>query len=639
MAELATGDTVIAWIGADGHVHGHLYPPVHANGAADAPGHAEINAALDDLGPFGVDPDGARRLQVAELRPGIFAVMWLALAQGGPVLRGSLLVGPAETDHEDTGHDWTQHAIPDVRLPPGFARPVSIAFAGQEVGAHLEVSSAAGGTIAFAVIDRDSADSVGEPIQAPAQAATSVLGPSAVAGAVKTAGAPVPPDADAAQLDAPPDGSGASGTQSASREKPAEVVLSVAATPGVNETAPLVEAVHDGFAVAWQAPGATDQAMRIKLVLYDAHGAPRGPEILVADNAAAGVETADIAAWEDGLAAAYVDADDGALIVKAYAGDGSQIGQDAIVARGDVGAIVETALAANTVGELAVVYRQQDRGAGSGAADYGSIVVQRYCIATVDGAACLVELGDDGGRYDAYDPMLPANAGDNASALELAAGRAPAVIGVDSGFAIAWVESDGARETVRGVILDGHGAEVHRIDLSHLQGGAGVAERAEPTLLDAGGGSFLVSWLQPDADGGYVVMAAVYHETAPGAWLAPGEAISLKAFRGAPDDYVVSVSSGAQGLVINVTWDEGGSGPGDRGAVYSQRYDLDGRQLGDATRIAQDDAAIRQAAGRGGLPCSRRSCRRPGRGRRTPRTGGRPRSVCAPCRRAHCRGR
>ncbi|MGH8431118.1 MAG: hypothetical protein ACREUF_12020, partial [Solimonas sp.] len=58
VAELATGDTVIAWIGADGHVHGRLYPPVPANGAADTRGHAEISAALDDLGPFGVDPDG-----------------------------------------------------------------------------------------------------------------------------------------------------------------------------------------------------------------------------------------------------------------------------------------------------------------------------------------------------------------------------------------------------------------------------------------------------------------------------------------------------------------------------------------------------------------------------------------------------
>ena len=510
VTELATGDTVVAWIGVDGHVQGRLYSPVHDNSAADATWRAEINAALDDLGSFGLSPDGVRRLQVAELRPGNFAVMWLALAQGGPVLRGSLLVGPAESDHEDHGYDWTQHAIPDVHLPPGFAGPVSLAFAGQEVGAHLEARSETGGTIAFSILDRHSTDSSVSAIQA----ATSVLGPSAVASAVKAAGVPVPSEADVAQLDAPFGGNGASDTQS--REKPAEIVLSVAATPGVNETAPLVEAMHDGFAVAWQAPGATDQAWQIKLVLYDAHGAPRGPEIVVTDNAAAGVESTDISAFEDGFVAAYVDAGDGALVVKAYAGDGAQIGQDAIVTRADAGAIVETALAANAADKIAVVYRQQHGGAGSGAADYGSIMVQRYCIATVDGETCLLELGDDGGRNNVYDALPLAIAGDHASGLELAAGRAPAVLGVDNGFAIAWVESDGTREAVEGVILDAHGAEVYRIDLSHLLGAA-FAEGAQPTLLDAGGGSFLMSWLQADDDS-YVVMAAVYRETGPGAW-------------------------------------------------------------------------------------------------------------------------
>jgi hypothetical protein len=583
VAELTTGDTVIGWIGADGHVHGRLYPPAYIDGAADAPAHARINAALDDLGHFGEGPDGARRLQVAEVRPGTFAIMWLALAQGGPVLRGSLLVGPTETNRQGYGHDWIPHAIPDVPLPPGFAGPVSIAFAGQEAGAYLEASSETGGTIAFTILGRDSAG-------ATVQAATSILGQPAVASALKAAVAPVPPDAGAAQFDAPLDRGGASGTQSPGGEKLAAIVLSFATTPGVNETAPLVETVHDGFAIAWQAPGATDQARQIKLVLYDAAGAPRGPEILVADNAAAGVETVNISALEDGLAVAYVDASNGALVVKAYAGDGTQIGQDAIVAWADAGAIVETALAANAEDELAVVYRQQDGGAGSGVADYGSIMMQRYRIATVDGETCLVELGDDDGRNAANDAILPATAGDDASALVLAAGRAPAVIGVGSGFAIAWVENDGTRETIKCMILDGHGAEVQSIDVSLLHG-AEIAEGTEPTLLDAGGGSLLVSWLQPDADDGYVVMAAVYRETAPGAWLAPDEAVSLKAFSEEPDDYAVSVSSGVQGFVINVTWDEHSRGPGNRGAVYTQRYDLDGRQLGDATRIAERDAA------------------------------------------------
>ena len=136
-----------------------------------------------------------------------------------------------------------------------------------------------------------------------------------------------------------------------------------------------------------------------------------------------------------------------------------------------------------------------------------------------------------------------------------------AVIGVGHGFAVAWVEKDGPRETVKGAILDQNGAEVQRIDLSPLLGDAGVAGGDEPTLLGLGGGSFLVSWLQPGADGDQVLMAAVYREAAPGVWLEPDAAMLLKAFADPPDDYVVSVSTGADGPVVDVIWREGG-GPG-----------------------------------------------------------------------------
>ena len=585
VAELTTGDTFVAWIEGDGHAHGRLYPPAHATGAADHARYAEINAVLDDLGPVSEAPDGNRRLQVAELRPGTFAVMWFALAQGFPALQGSLFVGPPDSDY---GYGWSKYTLPDVHLPPGFTGPFSIAFVEHEAQARLEVtgSDPGGGTIAFTVFDRGSA---GATIQAGAQAATSGLGALADDGTRKTAGATAASDKNAADLDALPDATRASSAHDADRAaKPAETVVAVAATPGVDETAPLVEAVHGGFAVAWQTPGATDQGRQIKLQVYDAHGAPRGPEILVADNAAAGAEAAGISALGDGLVVAYVDAGDGDLVVKAYAGDGAQIGYDAVVARGDGGAIVETTLATNAANELAVVYMRQHDDAGDGAADYGNIMLQRYVIATMDGVDRLVELGGDGPSRAAVPPATAADSAE-ASSLELAAGRAPAAIGVDDGFAIAWVESDGTRETVKGVVLDRHGAEVQRIDLSHLRGPAQIAEGLEPTLLDVVDG-FLVSWLQPDAEGGHTVMAAFYREDAPGVWLAPTGAASLKEFSEEPDDYEVSVSSGPEGFVINVTWDEGSSGPGGDKAIYSQRYDVDGRQLGDATRIALDNS-------------------------------------------------
>jgi hypothetical protein len=591
VAELTTGHTLIAWIGADSHAHGRLYPPARAKGAADGPGYTKIDAALDDLGPVGETSDGARRLQVAELRAGTFAVMWLALAQGDPVLRGSLFVGPAGADHDSNGPGWTQHAIPDVHLPQRFPGPFSIAFAAGGAEARLEVTcSDPPCTITFTPLDRDSVDSAETTIVA--AALDTRAGPSAVGSAGEHAGAPPAPDeSSAAYLDAPPDASGASAAQSARRDMPAEIVLTVAATPGEDETAPLVETMRDGFAVGWLEPGATDQARQIKVVLYDANGDPRGPEILVADNAAGGVEATEISALEDGLAAAYVDAGSGALVVKAYTGDGVQIGQEAIVALGGAGAIIETALAANAANELAVVYRQQDGNADDGAVDYGSIMLQRYSIATVGGVAALVEVGSDGEGNDPDWAVQAVDAGGDTSPLELGTGRAPAAIGLDTGFAIAWVESDGTRDVVRGVILDRHGAQVQRIDLSQLHADAGIAEGTEPTLLDVGDGSFLASWLQPDANGGYVVMTAVYRETTPGVWLEPDAAIALKAFSSMPDDYAVSVSFGAEWPVINVVWDEGNREPGGHEAVYNQRYSLDGLQLGDATKIAPGDTA------------------------------------------------
>jgi len=576
VAELATGGACVAWIGSDGQVHGRLYPPAHVDaGVPDDPAYAAINAALDDLGPVGEAPDGARRLQVSELRPGTLAVMWLALAQGGTVLRGNLFVAPADTNLDSHEQGWTQHAIPDARLPHDFAGPFSVALAGHDVDAGLEVSCpGASGTVALTLLDRGCAGSARSMLQA--AASDLPAGPSALGAARKAAGAPAAPDDYAtADPDAPSHGSRSEpAPRSAGEESPAGIVLTAAATPGQNEMAPNVASVGEGFAVAWQEPGVTDQVRQLKVGLYDAHGAQMGPEILVADDAVAGDEMADISALEDGLVAVYVDASEDALVVKAYGSDGAQIGQEAIVARGDAGAIVETALAANAADELAVVYRQQHGDADSGEAGYGSIMLQRYCLATVDGAAGLVELGGDG----------------DTSALELAAGRAPEVIGAGGGFVIAWVESNGARETVKGVILDRDGAEVQRIDLSDLLGDAGVAEGAEPTLLDAGGGSFLLSWLQPDNDGGQVLMAALYRETAPGIWLAPDAAIPLKAFAETPHDYAVSVSPGADGPVINVIWEEDRSGPGGHKAVYSQSYDLDGGQLGDPTRIARGDA-------------------------------------------------
>src|SRR5262245_42590114 len=131
IAALATGQTLLTWIGTDGHAQGRLYSAVdadtasHAGDGSDAPEHAAVNAVLGDLGLVGPASEGGRRLQTAELRPGAFAVMWLALADSDPVLRGSLfLAQPRPEDGDDPV--WTEHPLPDVRPPPGATGLISL---------------------------------------------------------------------------------------------------------------------------------------------------------------------------------------------------------------------------------------------------------------------------------------------------------------------------------------------------------------------------------------------------------------------------------------------------------------------------------------------------------------------------------
>ena len=129
-----------------------------------------------------------------------------------------------------------------------------------------------------------------------------------------------------------------------------------------------------------------------------------------------------------------------------------------------------------------------------------------------------------------------------------------------------------------------------RIDLTGLLEDTGIAAGTRPTLLDAGDGDFLVSWLQPDGDdGGYVAMSALYTETSPGAWLAPDQAVRLKAFDTFPKDHSVAVSFDDGGQFVNVSWTED-SGRLCSDKVYNQRYDIDGNRLGGATKAVEDDA-------------------------------------------------
>lgn len=602
---LSTGDTLVTWIDTDGHAHGRLYASAEPSTASpvgdgsDDPAYAAINAALGDLGPAGAASEGGRRLQVAELRPGTFAVMWLALGESGPLLRGSLFLHPTGAEGSDHRGGWTEHPIPDVRLPHSFTGRFTMAPAGSQ-GAGLEVtySGATGSTTVeiFGDVGRFLGEGHLDDLLGAGHAGQSgqlgLVGRPAVADGSENTGAHVASKhGTGGDWNLSPSESAAETSALHNHGEPAQTAVAIATTPGVNETAPIVQAVQDGFAVAWQIPADADAALQIKLALYDENGLPSGAEVLVTDNAAADVAPA-ISGLGDGVAAAYVHADDGALVVGAYASDGTQIGQQTVVDPGDTNAIVEIAVGSNG-NEFAVVYVQQGSDAGEGAASYGNIMLQRYATTTEGGLSQLVELGRDG-EHGGSDSAVHLTAGGNQAAPTPAVGRAPAVMGMnDGGLAIVWVESVGARETIKGSVLDRGGGQALRIDLAALLESDGIARGTKPALLQIGDGDFLITWLQPDGDdGGYVVMSALYSETSPGTWVAPERAVRLKTFDDAPEDHVVAVSSDDDGVFINVIWREDSSSPGGGDTVYSERYEIDGQRVGGTVKVAQSDASI-----------------------------------------------
>ena len=286
------------------------------------------------------------------------------------------------------------------------------------------------------------------------------------------------------------------------------------------EGEPIVTATQGGFAVTWQELGTTEDAVAIRMAMFDANGVPRAladgsTVITIADNALAAVKPS-VVDVDSGIAAAYVDADEGSLVVKAYDDGGTLIGQD-VVDDGASGGISEISLGSSSSGdtgeenELAVVYVRDDH---DDQPDYGSIMLQRYRLPEEGDSDGLVALGGDGETDGNDAPVALTNEPDaDPTTCEDVQGRAPSVTGLDHGeLAIVWVENDGARETIRGRVLEAGGGQVLQIDLTGLLQDSGIARGTEPILLANADGDILVSWLQRNGedDDAYVVMAALY---------------------------------------------------------------------------------------------------------------------------------
>src|SRR5262245_43972897 len=139
VATLDTGDVLVAWIGAEGHVHGKLYARDEAGTAAPQT-YAAINEALADLTPHvGREGDGqgydARRVKVGDLGLGNFALVWLVAAGADAMLHGSVFSLRAdESSGNGTAADWTQTPIAPVALPAGFTGEFNLNDAASQSG-------------------------------------------------------------------------------------------------------------------------------------------------------------------------------------------------------------------------------------------------------------------------------------------------------------------------------------------------------------------------------------------------------------------------------------------------------------------------------------------------------------------------
>src|SRR5262249_18487082 len=127
-------------------------------------------------------------------------------------------------------------------------------------------------------------------------------------------------------------------SHSDSTAMPAHTTVAIAVHPSVHESAPIVEPVQAGPAVDWPVVYSAEGAQQSKLILRNESGMPTGPEILVAEKSTADVAPAIVGLGDGMVAAAYVDARDGTLVVEAFGGEGAQA-RAPVVDAGATGAI------------------------------------------------------------------------------------------------------------------------------------------------------------------------------------------------------------------------------------------------------------------------------------------------------------
>ena len=384
------------------------------------------------------------------------------------------------------------------------------------------------------------------------------------------------------------------------------------ATDTEAQFAPIVKATEEAFVVAWQTAGATPGSVGVRMSMYDPLGQPTpvnggpGMTITVTDNADADVAPA-ISGIGAGAVAAYVTADLGSLVVQAFDLDGLPVGATLTVdadaeATSDVSVAGQAIDGAVIEDQFAVVYVQDN---GDADAEYGNIVLQRYGVAVDanDVPQEPVALGRDGvaGVGSDAPAQIEVDTGTEAApVIETAVGRAPQAVGLHDGqLAVVWVEPGAAGgETIQGVVIEPAGNQVLHIDLTAMLPASGIVEDTKPILAGAGEGDILVSWLQADPAGGFVVMAAIYKAAGVDAWTVPEAPIALQHFDSQPGEFNVSVVGEAVVSLI-VTWREDSSGSGGSNDVHGQRFDTAGNAVGSEFDVTGNRAGDAEQQGSG----------------------------------------
>jgi Big-like domain-containing protein len=596
VATLDTGDVLVAWIGAEGHVHGKLYTASDDNGAA-APGVVAVNEALADLTPdYHRDGQGqdARRVKVGDLGPGTFALVWMVAAGADAMLNGSLFSLHAdEAGSNGASGEWTQTSLAPVPLPAGFTGEFQV--------------SAADGQDPDLVISYEATDSAGNVTTTTVTQTINPVAEPAAPG--KEAPADVGDKPDTTMPVHKAHANGSSSPFSAPEQHDSFAVHSdplpqPTATHHVGEGSELTVTANDnGLAAMFTVPGSSADAvgLRIKLLPANGAGADDGPVINVTDNADPDVAPAVARVGDGGVVVAWVDATSGELRAQSFTADGQAEAagggmtvasghtvSDIALADNSVLAAAEAAAAAAYANEFALAWVQD-----AGLDGYGYIMLQRYLLPQVSGAAAAADdtpvgLGRDG-NVDGNDAPEQFSV-DHGNGPVGVIGRAPQLAGLQQGqLAMSWVENDGSLETVKGAILERDGGRaILNIDLSaQLNEAAVVAKGTHPILSSAANGDILVAWLQPDGSDGFDIKAAVYKVAGEGVWSLPDRVLELQHFASQPNDFSLGFAGDAD-LSLLLTWESNGGGS----SSWGQRFDLDGASLGTSFSIRDGQADV-----------------------------------------------